>query len=129
MLFEFSEIKMPEKKSDLFDINTGLELGNMFKNMYKCYKNYEPREIKPKNEKDMLFLNILKLSFAINDLNLYLDIHPEDERMYELFKKFCVMYQECLNEYESKYQVLELFHDIYGKYTWYKGFPWEDKYV
>lgn len=129
MLFEFSEIKIPEKKSDLFDINTGLELGNMYKNLYRGYKKYEPKEIKANNEREMLFLNILRLSFAINDLNLYLDIHPEDENMYELFKKYCVMYQECLTDYESKYQVLELFHDVYGKYTWYKGFPWEDKYV
>lgn len=129
MLFEFSEIKVPDKKSNLFDINTGFELGNMYECLYSGYKKYEPREIKPKDEREMLFLNILKLSFAINDLNLYLDIHPDDEKTYELFKKYCVMYQECLTEYESKYQVLELFHDIYGKYTWYKGFPWEDKYV
>ncbi|MBO5475148.1 MAG: spore coat protein CotJB [Bacilli bacterium] len=129
MLFEFSEIKVPDKKSDLFDINTGFELGNMYECLYSSYKKYEPREIKAKNEREMLFLNILKLSFAINDLNLYLDIHPDDEKTYELFKKYCVLYQQCLTEYESKYQVLELFHDIYGKYTWYKGFPWEDKYV
>lgn len=129
MLFEFSEIKVPDKKSELFDINTGFELGNMYECLYSSYKKYEPREIKAKNEREMLFLNILKLSFAINDLNLYLDIHPDDEKTYELFKKYCVLYQQCLTEYESKYQVLELFHDIYGKYTWYKGFPWEDKYV
>lgn len=129
MLFEFSEIKVPDKKSDLFDINTGFELGNMYECLYSSYKKYETREIKAKNEREMLFLNILKLSFAINDLNLYLDIHPDDEKTYELFKKYCVLYQQCLTEYESKYQVLELFHDIYGKYTWYKGFPWEDKYV
>ena len=101
----------------------------MYECLYSSYKKYEPREIKAKNEREMLFLNILKLSFAINDLNLYLDIHPDDEKTYELFKKYCVLYQQCLTEYESKYQVLELFHDIYGKYTWYKGFPWEDKYV
>lgn len=129
MLFEFNEIKMPDKKSDLFDISTGFELGNMYKNLYDGYKKYEPKEIKACNDSEVLFLNILKLSFAINDLNLYLDIHPEDEKLYELFKKYCLMYQDCLNEYEAKYQVLELFHDIYGKYTWYKGFPWEDKYV
>ena len=85
MLFEFSEIKVPDKKSELFDINTGFELGNMYECLYSSYKKYEPREIKAKNEREMLFLNILKLSFAINDLNLYLDIHPDDEKTYELF--------------------------------------------
>ena len=31
---------------------------------------------------------------------------------------YSLMYDKCSAEYESKYQVLELTHDTYGKYTW-----------
>ena len=34
---------------------------------------------------------IQELCFACVDLNLYLDIHPDDEKTYELFKKYCVL--------------------------------------
>jgi len=118
-----------EKKNNLLEPKEGLILGNMFFDMYEPYKNYKPRELVATTEKEKLMLKIRELSHAVGDLNLYLDLCPDDRDVYELFKKYCLMYQDCLNEYEAKYQVLELFHDIYGKYTWYKGFPWEDKYV
>ena len=45
----------------------------------------------------------------------------------ELFKKYSLMYDKCSAEYESKYQVLELTHDTYGKYTWINNpWPWDN---
>lgn len=130
MLFEFIETQSDSMDYNLYDDTEGFEKGNMFKNLYDPYKNYDVKKIVPKNEREMLMLNILKLSFALNDLNLYLDLNPNDQEVYELFKKYSLMYQKYLEQYEQNYQVLELCHDIYGKYTWLDNpWPWEDKYV
>lgn len=131
MLFEFeTNIYDKTPNVELFDIDEGFTKGNMFRELYEPYKNYNPKELKPQNEREMLLNNILKLSFALNDLNLYLDIYPTDMECYEIFKKYAMAYEKCLEEYERKYQVLEVDHDIYGKYSWLqKPWPWEDRYV
>jgi hypothetical protein len=132
MLFEFNETK-----SNIFDLDECYKKGNMFDNIYEEYKNYKPIEIKTNTEEEKLYLNILKLEFAINDLNLYLDINPYDNKVFEIFKKYILLYKKCLKEYESKYQVLDLYHDVFDKYTWInspwswekKNCLWEDTYV
>lgn len=130
MLFEFIEKPYNETRVNLYDETTGLEKGNMFKDLYSPYKNYEPKSLKPKTEREALLFNILKLSFALNDLNLYLDTHHDDERVYHLFCEYALTLQKCVEEYEKKYQVLEFSHDTLGKYTWIDNpWPWEDYYV
>lgn len=130
MLFEFdTNIFDVKKTTEIYELNEGFTKGNMFPKLYDQYKNYEPKTTKPKNEKEMLLDKIYKLSFALNDLNLYLDTHRDDHAAYDLFKKYAEMYDKTVKEYESKYQVLELNHDIYGKYTWINNpWPWEDRY-
>lgn len=130
MLFEFIEKQTDNVVNDIYDETEGFEKGNMFVDLYDSYKNYEPKKIIPNNEREIMLTNILKLSFALNDLNLYLDVHPDDQEMYEVFKKYAIMYHNCVEQYEKKYQVLEAYHDVYGKYTWIDNpWPWEDKYV
>ena len=86
--------------------------------------------IKAQNEREALLFNIYKLDFAINDLNLYLALNPDDKSVYQLFTKYCLMYRKCVEEYEKKYQVLELTDDTFGKYTWGSNpWPWEGEYV
>ena len=127
MLFEFVTDIQENKNSQIYDLSEGFTKGNMFVNLYDPYKNYTPREIKPQTERQALLDKIYKLCFAINDLNLYLDTHPNDSAAYELFKKYSLMYDKCSAEYESKYQVLELTHDTYGKYTWINNpWPWNN---
>lgn len=130
MLFEFdTNIFDTKNTTEIYDLNEGFTKGNMFPHLYDQYKNYEPMPIKPKNEREMLLDKIYKLCFALNDLNLYLDTHRDDQAAYGLFKNYAEMYDKVVKEYENKYQVLELTHDIYGKYTWINNpWPWEDKY-
>ncbi len=128
MLFEFESTSFEKPKNMLFDLDEGFTKGNMFESLYDPYKNYVPKMLKPQNEREALLYNIYKLCFAMNDLNLYLDLNPDDEEAYETFKKYTQMYHKYLEEYEKKYQVLELSHDIFGKYTWLqKPWPWEEK--
>lgn len=127
MLFEFETgIFNANNNTDVYDINEGFTKGNMFPSLYNQYKNYEPKTIIPKTERELLLDKIYKLCFALNDLNLYLDIHTDDQRAYSLFKKYAENYNKYVQDYESKYQVLNLSDDIYGKYTWMSNpWPWE----
>lgn len=130
MLFEFETNIYDNPRSKVYDLEEGFKKGNMFPDLYDEYKNYKPLPLKAKNEREALLLKIFELDFAINDLNLHLAINPDDKEIYQLFTKYCLIYDKCLKEYEKRYQVLELTHDTFGKYTWGSNpWPWEDEYV
>lgn len=132
MLFEIESTisNMQEKENKLYDLEDGFFKGNMFKNLYEGYKNYYPCKIEPKNEEMRDLLHIMMLDFAINDLNLYLDLHSHDRETYEVFKQYASLYKKLLLDYEKKYQVLCLTDDTLGKYTWISSpWPWEEHNV
>ena len=86
--------------------NDGYQYGNMFTNEYVPYKDYPVYVLKAKDEKNNLLLKIMEESFIINDLNLYLDINPNDREIFSLFQKHNDTLKELTEEYESKYQAL-----------------------
>lgn len=130
MLFEFETNIYDVPKSKLYDIDEGLEKGNMFPEIYDGYKNYKPKHIEPHNEREALLLKIMMLDFAMNDLNLYLALHPDDKEIYEKFRHYAKHLKHCTDEYNQKYQVLDLCEDVYGSYTWGSNpWPWEDENV
>ena len=75
-----------ETNSNLASVKDGFAKGNMFNDLYDPYKNYRYQELTANNKQEELLLEIMVLSFAINDLNLYLDLHPTDESMLRKFK-------------------------------------------
>ena len=76
-----------------------------------------------------MLLKLQEMDFIINDLNLYLDLNPNDTKTYEIFKKYCIEYDNLKKKYYEKYQVLELCKDTLGKYTWIKNpWPWDGGY-
>ena len=118
-----------DRPSTVVDPSTGLALGNMYKNEYKQYKNYVQKKLVPSNERERMLLKIQELDFIINDLNLYLDINPNDSKIYEIFKKKVIELDNLKKKYYEKYQVLELCNDTKEKYTWYKNpWPWDGGY-
>ena len=75
-----------------------------------------------------MVLKIRELSHAVADLNLYLDLCPDDRDVYELFKKYVIELNELTCLYSEKYEVLDLSKDVNGSYTWESGlWPWEVK--
>jgi len=90
------------------------------------YKNYKPYKIKPTCEKDAMLLKIREYCFAIDDLNLKLDLEPNNKKLYDLFKVYNERLKVLVKDYEEKYEVLDLSDDLKGRYTWYSGkWPWE----
>lgn len=55
------------------------------------------------NERSMLFSKIKKYDFALKELNLYLDTHPNCRRALALFDKYRSIRDAAVSEYTSKY--------------------------
>lgn len=108
---------------DLFTVTEGFNLGNMFRNEYDAYKNYKSGKLVAHNEKDQILLCIYEYDFALNDLSLYLDLHPEDTPMYNMFKKINKERKYYVDVYEERYGPLELDSCDYSNYEWLNG-PW-----
>lgn len=101
-----NEMFMNNKSNSNYELTgpyEGYLKGNMFKNLYKGYKNYNIAKLIPNNEEAEILLNLNQLSFALNDIKLYLDIHPEDKDMINIFNKYSIELKQLLNNYESKY--------------------------
>lgn len=122
----FDDIIFNMKNDDnvmLFDYKDGFMYGNMFKNEYDPYKNYKVAQLESANEVGKLLLKIYQYDFALNDLSLYLDLHPEDVDTYRVFKKYTEELREYVDMYEKKYGPMELDNSQYSNYMWDEG-PW-----
>ena len=110
----------------LFNPQEGFINGNMFENLYSQYKNYKPRKINLENEQERLLYQLQSICFAAHDLNLYLDIHPEDKSMLMLFNDYCKQIKDFTKNYEDKYGPLTVGAKDYNSFEWVSNpWPWE----
>lgn len=113
-------------KNNILNPKEGLNIGNLFYDSYIPYKNYKPRELVARNEKEHLLLKIQELCFAQNDLNLYLDLYPKDQKAFQLFKEYTKEASRLSEIYAEKYGPLELNQDTGSEYLWFQDpWPWE----
>lgn len=120
---------------DPYPWETALSEGTIFPCMnflfFKAPLSTEPAAKDGETEKERLMNQIFAISFAVNDLTLYLDTHPDCQNgitvFYELLKKRL----ELLGEFAGKYYPLTQFSmgiDNFdtSKYSWPEGaMPWE----
>ena len=121
---------MNKVSSKLYDPYTGFISGNMFPDLYNAYKLSNPLEIEPMNEQAELLTSIDALCFACIDLNLYLDLYPEDKSAIELFNKYRVQKEKYEKDYERKYGPLFLSSDALNAFPWAwdnSPWPWQNK--
>ena len=125
----FLNMTMNSKESknphNLYDAKEGFLKGNMFKDEFDPYKNYSIATFIPKNKKEEIELKIMELDFAINDLNLYLDLHPEDKDMFALFKKYIKEANRYKEEYINMVGPLCITDVTSNSYNWLSDWPWE----
>ena len=123
--FNLSMNDSDKSLNNLYEPYEGFIRGNMFKDEYKPYKNYEVAKIMAKDNKEQLLLKIFALDFAINDLNLYLDLHPQDKEMFDLFKKYIKESNRYKEEYVNLVGPLCLTDVTSNSYSWLNTWPWE----
>ena len=102
---------------ELFDEKNGFMYGNMYKNEYVPYKNYRVKKLNALSSKEELILKLYEYDFALNDLSLYLDLHPDNEYVYNLFKKYTEEAKKYTEAYEELYGPLELTDSNYTTYS------------
>ena len=112
---------------NLYNPKEGFEKGNMFSNLYEQYKNYRPINANPRTEQEKMLYEIQTMCFAAHELNLYLDLHPEDSSMIMLFKDYSETARKLKNEYESKYGPITVSNiNNENLFTWQTDkWPWD----
>ena len=117
----------------LFSVDEGYNKGNMFSNLYDPYMNYKVVNLKGNTEQERMFLELARICFAKHEINLYLDLHPEDMSMITLFNDYRERELMLMKQYEEKFGPITTNSDVLDKspFMWVKdGWPWEvNRYV
>lgn len=117
-----------QSKSNILDPYQGFIRGNMFSDLYNGYKINQPIGINPQNKQAEMLTTIDSLCFAMTDLDLYLDIYPNDKNALELYNFYQNSYNEYMKSYQKEYGPLELDSATFKNnfWTWILSpWPWE----
>ena len=75
--------------------------------------------------KKELLNKVQSLAFAINELALYLDTHPNDEKAIKLHNQYTREYRTAYEEYQRKYGPLSIYCPC-NSWRWLANpWPWE----
>ncbi len=109
---------------DLFNPYEGFLKGNGFRDLYVPYKNYKVAKINFNNEKEELLFNISEYSFMMHELNLYLDVNPNNKEALNKFNEYRIKTDELIMKYERKYGPLMVNSDTNKSFNWINKWPW-----
>lgn len=101
--------------------------GNLIKSQYDPYRSYQPSMPMGKDEKENLLLLMMVYSGILHDLELLLDVNPEDKTAMNLFKTYKGKYLEVEKTYLEKYAPLCPMHSYEknGAFAYVKtASPW-----
>ena len=108
----------------LVSVDEGFNRGNMFDNLFWPYKYIA--DVHGNDEREKLLLNIQKYSFASHEMNLYLDLNPDDVQAIGLYNQYKDEEDRLIKEYESKYGKICLGINENNTWDWIKSpWPWE----
>ena len=111
--------------NDLADPKNGFLRGNLFNNLYDPYKIYKYRELKPNNKREEMLYNLLMYNFILVELQLYLDVNPNDANMIRMYNKYLMDKKKLCDEYEMQYGPLTMDGLNIGDNKWnYVNSPW-----
>ncbi len=76
---------------------------------------------------DQMLTRINELEFALTDLNLYLDTHPENQEALDMFTRLSATLKSMMYDYNEKCKALRL-HDVPNEvpFQWASTkWPWQ----
>lgn len=69
---------------------------------------------------------LMALGFAVYELGLYLDTHPDDTEAEVMFQKYNKLYAEGVAEYERRYGPLQITSSCSDRFDWVDDpWPWD----
>lgn len=79
------------------------------------------------NEKDMLMRQLSSAQFALVELNLFLDTHPDSAEALKMFKAYKEKFSALLKEYEKRFGPITAAAAMDSSmWDWINGpWPWE----
>lgn len=102
--------------------NEGLKKGTLFPGLDLPFKN----NIASREVANTPMGELMALGFAMSELGLYLDTHPNDLEALKLRNKYVKLYKEAQQAYEQQYGPISHATVMEGKYTWvHSPWPWE----
>jgi len=115
---------------NLFTPDEAFKKGTIFKKLYKQYKNYQPGKINIDNEKDRLMNAVQMYALALNDINLYLAVYPNDKDALKIRKEYLDKYNMAKEEYQKKYPAFCIDYDFDINKSFdiaTTNFPWDNR--
>ena len=100
----------------------------MKEEIYDPYKNYQYRILKATNKKEELLYNYLSYEFTLQELDLYLDIYPNNQDMIKLYNKYLDESNKAKKLYEENFGPISLNSNYLNNNTWSwlnNSWPWE----
>ncbi len=110
-------------KNKFLSAKEGFLKGNSFKDEYKPYKNLTYMDIKPKSDREAKLYNVMQYAFAITDMNLYLDTHPDDKNALRYLEELINEEMEAKKEYMKSYGPLMVNKTKGDEFKWIDS-PW-----
>ncbi len=100
-----------------------LTSGTLFPGLDLPFKNYVAKKSAVTGPSEEL----MALCFAVHELGLYLDTHPQDSEAFELFKMYSKLYNEYLEKYQQKFGPITMRAAAEGdRFAWIENpWPWE----
>lgn len=97
--------------------------------MIDCKECEKEETRKEYNERDMrrqeMIDQIKSLDFAIIELGLYLDTHPDDQKALCMHREYCKQAKDLKDKYQKMYGPLTIFYPC-NKWRWLEQpWPWE----
>lgn len=117
---------IPMQGTDLtrFSRTEALQTGTLFPGLDLPFKAAIQAQTKLPNT---ALVELMALDFAVKELNLYLDTHPEDQEALSLYASYIKLAKEGRETYLAQYGPLNSEDlTLSDGYTWLKGpWPWE----
>ena len=111
---------------ELVPIDEILAKGTIFEHLYEPYKNI-PDDDNPTSDEEKLMREIQTYAIAACDLNLYLDVYPNDKQGVKLYNEIIKRLKAKTDEYEQNYGIICLISDTPKSVPWdwvLSNWPW-----
>jgi hypothetical protein len=117
--------KSQNKEPELLPIDEVLTKGTIFKDLYHPYKIIPDRPTPITDDGEAMQI-IQNYAIAAIDLNLYLDVHPDDKAGIELFNEIMIRLKQATKNYEEEFGALSLGSGSINQFPWQwlSNWPW-----